>query len=342
MKRFLVTTTPLLDGIKIREYLGVVNANIVIGANVIADFAASFTDFFGGNSGSYQRRMNEMYESAIKELKRKTMLLGGNAIVCFNVDFDELSGKGKSMFMLSATGTACIANLNEDSKVSDNGNIISSDNVKRVMEKNKILDKLSAHKVLTPSDWNQMFSNPSCEYLEYIFQYYYPALEVEGYNPYNYREETKQLVSLLQEQEVIPIMYKYYPQNKAIAKLIVEYSLFDPKSVLDLLSKDKDLAIGVLEADKPYYNLEDVAFMEQIIKGFEDLPDIATHTKGKLGLFGKETDIIICPYGHKYSPENNCCPTCGTDVRGLTTDDRKIIEDFKSKVQVIKKELSGN
>lgn len=54
MKRFLVTTTPfLLDGIKIREYLGVVNANIVIGANIIADFAASFTDFFGGNSGSY-------------------------------------------------------------------------------------------------------------------------------------------------------------------------------------------------------------------------------------------------------------------------------------------------
>lgn len=53
MKRFLVTTTPLLDGIKIREYLGVVNAKIVIGANIIADFAASFTDFFGENSGSY-------------------------------------------------------------------------------------------------------------------------------------------------------------------------------------------------------------------------------------------------------------------------------------------------
>ena len=60
MKSFLVTTTPLLDGIKINEYLGVVNANIVIGANVIADFAASFTDFLGGNSGSYPRRLNAM------------------------------------------------------------------------------------------------------------------------------------------------------------------------------------------------------------------------------------------------------------------------------------------
>lgn len=143
-------------------------------------------------------------------------------------------------------------------------------------------------------------------------------------------------------EEVIPIVYKYYPQNKSLAKLIVECNLFEPKFILDLIFKDKNLAIGVLEADKPYYNSEDVSIMEQIIKIFDDLPDIATHTKGKLGLFGKETDIIICPYGHKYSPENNCCPTCGTDVRGLTTDDRKIIENFKSKVQVIKKELSGN
>lgn len=339
MKSFLVTTTPLLDGIKIQKYLGVVNANIVIGANVISDFAASLTDFFGGTSESYQKRMNEMYESAIKELKRKTMLLGGNAIVSFNVDFDELSGKGKSMFMLSATGTACIANLNEDTKVPGNGNVISADNVKRVMEKNKILKKLSSHEALTATDWNQMYGNPSCDYLEQIFQYYYPVFKRDNFTEYS--AQTKQLVSLLHE-EVIPIVYKYYPQNKSLAKLIVEYNLFEPKFILDLIFKDKNLAIGVLEADKPYYNSEDVSIMEQIIKIFDDLPDIATHTKGKLGLFGKETDIIICPYGHKYSPENNCCPTCGTDVRGLTTDDRKIIENFKSKVQVIKKELSGN
>ena len=341
MKSFLVTTTPLLDGIKIQEYLGVVNANIVIGANVISDFAASLTDFFGGTSDSYQKRMNEMYESAIKELKRKTMLLGGNAIVSFNVDFDELSGKGKSMFMLSATGTACIAELNDDTKVSGNGNVISADNVKRALEKNKVLEKLSSHEAfLTATDWNQMYGNPSCDYLKYIFQYYYPAFKRDGYTSYS--EQTKQLVSLLQEQDVIPIIYEYYPQNKDIAKLIVACRLFDPKSVLDLLSEDKELAIGVLKADKPYYNTKDVSIMEQIVKSFEVLPDIATHTKGKLGLFGKETDIIICPFGHKYSPDYECCPTCGSDVRGLTMDDREEIEKFKSKVQIIKKELSGN
>ena len=56
MRNFLVTTTPILDGIKITDYLGVVNANIVIGANFFSDFAASLTDFFGGRSGSYQNK----------------------------------------------------------------------------------------------------------------------------------------------------------------------------------------------------------------------------------------------------------------------------------------------
>ena len=43
MRNFLVTTTPILDGIKITDYLGVVNANIVVGANFFSDFAASLT-----------------------------------------------------------------------------------------------------------------------------------------------------------------------------------------------------------------------------------------------------------------------------------------------------------
>lgn len=183
-----------------------------------------------------------------------------------------------------------------------------------------------------------MYSNPSCDYLEYIFQYYYPIFKKDNYTSYS--DQTKQLVSLLHEDEVIPIVYKYYAQNDAIAKLIVECNLFDPKSVLALLPRDKSLAIDILKADKSYYNSEDVFIMEQIIKYFDELPDIATHTKGKLGIFGKETDIIICLNGHKYSPDNDCCPMCGIDVHGLSKHDRKEIEDFKGKVQVIKKELN--
>lgn len=68
---------------------------------------------FGGNSGTYQRKMDAMYEEAQKKLEKKAVRMGANAVVGFKADFDETSGNGKSMFMLSATGTVCkIENAN--------------------------------------------------------------------------------------------------------------------------------------------------------------------------------------------------------------------------------------
>ena len=50
MKNFIITTTDTIEGATIVKYIELVSANIVIGANVFSDFAASFTDFFGGYS----------------------------------------------------------------------------------------------------------------------------------------------------------------------------------------------------------------------------------------------------------------------------------------------------
>ena len=47
MSKFLITTTPLLEGYSIKRYIGAVNTNIVLGTNFFSDFAASFTDVFG-------------------------------------------------------------------------------------------------------------------------------------------------------------------------------------------------------------------------------------------------------------------------------------------------------
>lgn len=43
----IITTTNNIENYSIKRYLGVVNANIVIGANFFSDFAASLTDVFG-------------------------------------------------------------------------------------------------------------------------------------------------------------------------------------------------------------------------------------------------------------------------------------------------------
>ena len=102
----IVTTTNSIEGYTIRKYLGVVNANVVIGTNLFSDIAASLTDVFGGRSGSYKSKLTTIYDEVMKELTGKAESYHADAIVGLHVDFDEVSGGGKSMFMVSASGTA--------------------------------------------------------------------------------------------------------------------------------------------------------------------------------------------------------------------------------------------
>lgn len=102
----IVTTTNSIEGYTVERYLGVVNANVVIGTNLFSDIAASLTDVFGGRSGSYKSKLNTIYDEVMKELTEKAKSYHADAIVGLHVDFDEVSGGGKSMFMVSASGTA--------------------------------------------------------------------------------------------------------------------------------------------------------------------------------------------------------------------------------------------
>lgn len=102
----IITTTNGIEGYTVKKYLGVVNANVVIGTNLFSDIAASLTDVFGGRSGSYKSKLTTIYDEVMKELIGKAESYHADAIVGLHVDFDEISGGGKSMFMVSASGTA--------------------------------------------------------------------------------------------------------------------------------------------------------------------------------------------------------------------------------------------
>ena len=97
----IISTTPTLEGFQIVRYIDTVNSNVVIGTNFFSDFAASFTDFFGGRSSTYQNKLDEVYEYAKKEISKRASSLKADAIVGLKV-----SGKGKQMIMVSMTGTA--------------------------------------------------------------------------------------------------------------------------------------------------------------------------------------------------------------------------------------------
>ena len=103
-----IFTTPILDGIKIKEYKGIVIVRNVRAVNIVRDFFTSFRDIFGGRSASYQEVMKSMQDDVIAEAKEEAKKLGANAIVGFSLDYDNVASKNKSLLMASAKGTAVV------------------------------------------------------------------------------------------------------------------------------------------------------------------------------------------------------------------------------------------
>ena len=102
-----LSTTPTLEGNPIRQYLGVVTAESIVGANFVKDFMANMRDFFGGRSGAYEGVIIEAREIVLKELEERASRMGANAVVGISFDYEAVGGSG-SMLMVVASGTAVV------------------------------------------------------------------------------------------------------------------------------------------------------------------------------------------------------------------------------------------
>jgi len=56
----IVTTTNSIEGREISRYNDPIAANVVIGTTVFSDIGASYVDFFGGRSISYEKKMEKI------------------------------------------------------------------------------------------------------------------------------------------------------------------------------------------------------------------------------------------------------------------------------------------
>ena len=101
----LVSTTPTIEGRPIRDYLGVVAGEAILGANIFRDVFASVRDVIGGRSGSYEKVLREARESALKEMQDEARRLGADAVVGIDYDYGTLGANG-SMLMVAVSGTA--------------------------------------------------------------------------------------------------------------------------------------------------------------------------------------------------------------------------------------------
>ena len=99
------TTTNVIDGRTVSEYLGVVTGEAILGANIVRDLFAGVRDIVGGRSGAYEEELRNAREIALKEMEAEAASRGADAILGIDLDYETVGGQG-SMLMVSASGTA--------------------------------------------------------------------------------------------------------------------------------------------------------------------------------------------------------------------------------------------
>jgi len=99
----IMTTTPLIEGKPVKEYLGIVTGEAIMGANIVRDFFATVTDIVGGRSGAYETKLSQARKVALQEMAEDARKLGANAVIGIDIDYEVVRD---GMLMVTAIGTA--------------------------------------------------------------------------------------------------------------------------------------------------------------------------------------------------------------------------------------------
>jgi uncharacterized protein YbjQ (UPF0145 family) len=101
----ILTTTPSIEGRRIREYRGLVTGEAIMGANIFRDFFAGIRDIVGGRSAAYEKELDRARQLSMQEMEERAKQLGADAVVGIDLDY-EVIGQAGSMLMVSVSGTA--------------------------------------------------------------------------------------------------------------------------------------------------------------------------------------------------------------------------------------------
>jgi uncharacterized protein YbjQ (UPF0145 family) len=95
----------LPEGIALHQYLGVVNGEAIIGANIFRDMFSSVRDVVGGRAGGYERALAGARDAAMEGLIEAAKEMGATGVI--GIDFDyEVLGETNGMMMVAVSGTA--------------------------------------------------------------------------------------------------------------------------------------------------------------------------------------------------------------------------------------------
>ena len=361
MDGFIVSTTSTLEGYEIDRYLGIVSAHVVAGTDVFTDIVASFSDFFGGRSRVYKRELSAIGKEALEELREQCDCLGANGLVGVRIDHDEISGKGKSMFMVTASGTAVVASPTRKKGFNSQTYVaagVDRDALAVLLEREKLLRALAAGKRgLEDESWSFLIQHRVLEAAPYILRDLRDShADEQAYHAlgghHTLEEELDRCVeyfSVIPEEQATTALYEGIAEEAGshcaddLLKIIdavglVEYSRVH--AMLQSPTRDEQLlGVRLLECSKRTYRGTDVALMEECYRQVKRLFPSSAEVISKRGISGHK-EMWICECGKRNHMDEPYCTKCGRSRRGVRQSEAPIDQILRKvglQISVLKK-----
>lgn len=327
------------------------------GTGFISDWFASWSDVFGGRSGTYQKQLRSLSDEAIAAVRAKAYELSANWIVGLTVDMDEISGQGKQMFMVTAMGTAVRATRARRPAPSDQGNctaaaspgiartepspasvnsagLIPDEVVQAAARRYAVLDQIrSGQLVFDDETWATLLGDQIIEAAPAVIQEVGRLMATGIPATTELQQFRKQAVAYFERlptDDAIAALYAALErtpnESNGATMLIKDLRLRHLPTIRRLLSHPTDIvrrrAIQSLLAEQRSYSPEDVAHLKAIAACCADetvLPPFATLSPGLgRGFFGAK-DRLLCVCGTDRLADVEYCPNpdCQRDRWGF-------------------------
>lgn len=355
INEMIVSTTNTIEGVEILHYFKPVSSHVILGSNIFNEFIGGITDIFGGNSATFEKQFQTIFNDSIQKLKYAAFDIGANAIIGLKIDVGEITGKGKSMFMVTAVGTAVkVLYENKIEKV-PNGeksiDHISCESLNTLRTKKMYLEKASNGTLhLNTEVWGFLIMNQVYEIFDYIERLHEKVIRDDVTYRGTLEKFNGHFDSFISSIPYDIAISKVYPVLKdcnvkfydLLLKIIENQKLFHYESCLVLInSQDFEIqkrGLNVSSIDQKYYSYSDIEKLQNLISKIQGSFGVKVQkTTKKDFLSGKEKEYWLCVCGKSNAVDNLNC-TCGKDIYGFYAKEKKpqyFISKLEEKINLI-------
>jgi uncharacterized protein YbjQ (UPF0145 family) len=325
----LITTTSQLDGWQVDEYLGPVSSQFVIGTGLFTDYFASWTDLFGAHSRSYQDKLERINTEALEMIAERAHRLRANVVLGLRVDHDEISGSGKSMLMVTASGTAARATRTSARKGEDanDGGMMPAARYRALRARQEIIAAARAGSIdwMSPEVWRSLLDQQIHEVSDDLLAFLDARIRSGRPDEEDaYTNRVADYYESLPHETAVPLLYRALryvtPLAHRALQVLKDLDGFEPDIIREILMEPSNAlqrarSLSAVQGDLPYYRATDrariTALADMVPTSFA--PADVHEEKGLI----HKRRAWTCVNGHAVSAKEDYCGSCTADRRGF-------------------------